>query len=223
MKNVINSGVIVFAVGLLAAQTARSQGTVYVSNLAQPSSGSLAVGTDLWVADEFMTGNNPGGYALDSVQLAMAPASGAPNGFAVMLYSQHQPALGLEPGGGLGTLMGSTDPVIGGIYTYTASGMMLAPSTSYFIVATAGTPVASGAYAWSVENTSFPSSSGGWSTTVLAFNSSDGLSWAGPAVDDVQFALTATAVPEPDTLYLLGLPGLLFFAWRRWHTKAQAR
>ena len=225
MKRMRIYGLIVCASGLLVAQSVLSQGTVYISNLAQPSSGSVAVGSDLWVAHEFITGSNPGGYILDSVQLAMQPASGAPNSFSVMLYGNGAPYLGAAPGKtSLGTLTGSSmDPITTGLYTYTASGLTLAPSQAYFIVATAGTPLASGAFAWSVENTSYPSSSGGWGTTVLAFTSSDGLTWNSPVADDLQFSLTATDVPEPDTVVLLGLPGVLFFAWRRWRASAQAR
>jgi len=225
MKEVIFNGIFVFVICMLAAQTARSQGTVYLSNLSQPSVGSAAVGSDSWLAEMISTGNNPGGYELDSVQLAMAPALGTPSGFTVMLYSRStRPSLGPTPGSSLGTLSGSsTDPVTAGIYTYTASGLTLSSSSIYFIVLTAGTPVASGAYAWSVQNPAPITSSGGWNATVSVYTSVDGLAWSGPYSDDPQFALTATAVPEPDTLYLLGLPGLLFVAWRRWRAKAQAR
>jgi hypothetical protein len=219
VKNLILGGIIIFAVGLLAPQTAWSQGTLtYLSSLGQPSFGSAAVGSDSWVAGFFATGNNAGGYALDSVQLAMTPASGAPNGFEVMLYS----VVGLSgpfPGSSLGTLSGSSDPETGGLYTYTASGLMLSPSTQYYIVVTAGTSVANGAYAWSVAN-SPPDAIGGWSGDNFLLTSSDGSSW-NITTGDPQFALTATAVPEPGTIALLGLSGLLFFASRRWRAKAQ--
>ena len=158
---------------------------------------------------------------LDSIQLAMTPGSGAPNDFSVMIYS-----LGgfgfAAPGSFLATLTGSTDPVTGGDFTYSSSGLPLQASRTYFIVLTAGTSVANGAYAWSLENTSPPVYSGGWPSDFCHETSSDGMSWNGTA-GVPQYSITATAVPEPETLYLLGLPGLLFFAWRRWHTKAQAR
>jgi len=217
MKKMIVGVVIVGAVGVLAAQTARSQGTVYLSNLGQPSVGSATVGSDSWLAETLITGNNPGGYALDSVQVAMAPASGYPSGFTVMLYSKStQASSGPIPGDSLGTLSGSsTDPVNGGIYTYTAAGLTLSSSSDYFIVLTAGTPLASGAYAWSLGSPSPISSSGNWNATIAVYTSSDGLAWSGPSLGEPQFALTATAVPEPETLYLLGLPVLLFFTRRR--------
>ena len=78
MKNKFFGGVFIMAAGLLAAPTAHSQGTVYISSLGQPSSGSLAVASDSWQADMFETGNNPGGYALDSIELDMTPATGDP-------------------------------------------------------------------------------------------------------------------------------------------------
>jgi hypothetical protein len=79
----------------------------------------------------------------------MADASGNPSGFTVMLYSAIG-NLAVLPGSSLGTLSGSTDPATGGIYTYTApSNLTLSSTTLYFIVLTAGTAVANGAYTWS--------------------------------------------------------------------------
>ena len=164
------------AAGLLAAPTAHSQGTVYISSLGQPSSGSLAVASDSWQADMFETGNNPGGYALDSIELDMTPATGDPSGYTVQLYSMVVSAAPL-PGSSLGTLTGSTDPVSAGQYTYTASGLTLSPSTDYFIVLTAGTSVANGAFAWSTEDTASPVLSGDWPIGDYVRSSSDGLSW----------------------------------------------
>jgi hypothetical protein len=219
MKNMLFGAVIVVAIELLASQTGFSQGTVYISTLNQPSAGSAAVGSDSWLAVAVTTGGNSGGYALDSIELDMTPATGDPSGFTVQLYSMVVSAAP-SPGGSLGTLTGSTDPVSAGLYTYTASGLTLSPSTEYFIVLSAETPVASGACSCSYENTSPSSTSGGWLGGGY-YQSSDGIHWT-PKVD-LQFSLTATAVPEPDTLVLMGLPGLLFFACRRWRACAQGR
>jgi hypothetical protein len=168
MKNKFFGCVIVIAAGLLAAQTAHSQGTVYISTLNQPSAGSAAVGSDSWLAVAFYAGSNPGGYALDSVQLDMTPASGDPSGFTVQLYAGGDYMGGVAPASSLATLTGSSDPVTAGLYNYAASGVTLYPSTPYFIVLTAGTPVASGAYAWSYENTSPSSTSGGGLVVVIS-------------------------------------------------------
>jgi len=147
MKRIVIGGVIVFAVGLFAPRIATAQGTVtYLSNLGQASAGSLAVGSDSWLAASFITGTNASGYSLNSIQLAMTDASGNPSGFTAMLYSAIG-VTGVFPGSSLGTLNGSLNPVSGGIFTYTpASNPTLLPSTGYFIVLTAGTAIANGAY-----------------------------------------------------------------------------
>jgi hypothetical protein len=223
MKNKFFGTVIIMAAGLLAAPTAHSQGTVYISSLGQPPSGSEAVGSDSWQADLFATGNNPGGYALDSIQLAMTPATGDPSGFTVQLYTAGNYLGAPAPGSSLGTLTGSSDPVTAGLYNYAASGLMLSPSSDYFIVLTAGTSVANGAFAWSTEDIAAPVYNGGWPIGDYRVTSSDGLTWHSIAGGVPQFELTATAVPEPDTFVLMGLPGLLFFVWRGWRARAQAR
>ena len=69
MKNLIINGVIVLVFGFLAPQITQAQGTIYLSNLDQPSTGSLAVGSDSWIGVPFLTGNNVGGYVLNSFQL----------------------------------------------------------------------------------------------------------------------------------------------------------
>ena len=108
MKRIIMSGVITFAVVLLAPQFVRAQGTMtYLSNLDQASPGSLAVGSDSWLAALYFAGTNASGYDLNSIQLGMANASGNPSGFTVMLYSYAQ---GVIPGTNLDTLNGSLNP-----------------------------------------------------------------------------------------------------------------
>jgi hypothetical protein len=61
MKNLIIGGIIVLAVVLSAPQITQAQGTTYLSNLGEPSTGSLAVGSDSWLAVSFGTGTNVGG------------------------------------------------------------------------------------------------------------------------------------------------------------------
>jgi len=119
MENIIITGMSVLALALLAPQAAQSQGTMYVSSLGQPSTGSVAVGSDSWQAEFFATGKNPGGYLLNSIQLAMAPASGAPSLFTVTLYSAQAGPIADLPGSSLGILNGSSDPVTSGLYNYT--------------------------------------------------------------------------------------------------------
>jgi hypothetical protein len=57
----------------------------------------------------------------------MTDASGNPSGFTLMVYSMA--VTSILPGGSLGTLDGSLNPVAGGIFTYTpASNFALSPN-----------------------------------------------------------------------------------------------
>ena len=113
-------------------------------------------------ARRFRYRGNAGGYSLDSIQLGMADASGTPSNFMVMLYTAYIGGATI-PGSSLGTLDGSLNPTTAGIYTFTtASNLMLSPNTIYFIVLTAGTTVANGAYEWNYENTSSYNPSDNW-------------------------------------------------------------
>src|SRR5664280_201076 len=207
MKKII----IMCVAALLALQIAQAQGIVYVSNLGQTSTVSESIGSNSWYAANFHTGNNVGGYILNYIQLAMTNASGNPSGFTAMLYGAANIPAATLPGSSLGTLNGSLNPVTAGTYTYTApSNLILSPSTYYFIVVTAGTSVANGAYEWSVEDTSPPFSMG-WSQVNDFFQSSNGSSWIGN-LGALEFAINATAVPEPSSSFLLLLgSGVLIY------------
>jgi hypothetical protein len=189
----------------------------YLSNLGQPPDGSNTVASDSWLAELFETGTNASGYLLGSIQLGMADASGAPSGFTAMVYSGIFGGTGIE--GSIGTLDGSLNPVAGGIYTFTPdSNLMLSANTSYYVVLTAGTTVANGAYEWSYAGTSSYNPIGGWSSSGDTWSSTNGrvsaLSWQ-PTSSFTQFAITVTDVPEPGVLGLFGLGGLAFLWHRR--------
>ena len=66
-----------------------------------------SVGSDSWLASLFITGNDPDGYLLGSVQLTMADPTGGPGGFTVMIYSRKN-FLGVSPGSNLETLSSSS-------------------------------------------------------------------------------------------------------------------
>jgi hypothetical protein len=220
MKKII-AGVTAFALALLAPQLVQAQGTMtYLSGLSTNSTGSVAVGSDSWLAADFYTGINSGGYTLDSIQLGMADASGSPSNFLVMLYTAFIGGY-VIPGSNLDTLNGSLNPTTAGIFTYTpASTLTLSNHTDYFIVLTAGTTVAGGAYNLN-ESTYPPNSSGNWSVGNGIIQSSNGASpWSPtPYLGIAQFAITVTGVPEPSVLGLLGLGGLAFL-WH--HRKSKA-
>jgi PEP-CTERM motif len=216
MKNLIIGSAILVAVGVLVLQSVEAQGTTtYLSNLGQSSAGSLAVGSDSWLAASFRTGANASGYSLNSIQLGMTDASGSPSDFTVTLYTSRLVAP--APGNSLGALNGSADPTTGGIYTYTpGSSLTLSGSTFYYIVLTAGTAVAAGAYDWSYAVTNSYNPDGGWSSSGGVVASSDnGSSWRQFIAVPAQFAINATAIPEPGVLGLLGLGGLAFLWHRR--------
>ena len=211
MKKPMSS--VLLALAALTPAMVQAQGTVYLSNLSKASIGSEPVASDSWLAAEFRTGANMQGYSLDLVQLAMADASGNPNGITVMLYSS---AIGgaVLPGSSLGTLNGSANPSTASIYAYTpASSLMLSPSTDYFVVVTATTAVDAASYEWSITDTATVSLNG-WSGNTSISYSSDGSSWSFLSGNLAQFAITATPIPEPGVLGLLGL-GSLFFIGRR--------
>lgn len=210
------------AVGLLAQENIRAQGTItYLSNLAQPSAGSHGVGSDSWLAASFETGTNAGGYVLNSIQLGMTDASGNPSGFMVMLYSGISTGGNsgdFRPGSSLGILTGSANPSLAGIYPYTPiSSLTLLPNVPYFIVVTAGTALANGAYGWSSAGSSSFDSTGGWQAPLGAalldnYQSSNGSAWTASGSIN-QFAITATPIPEPGAFSLF-IVGGLGFLWR---------
>jgi hypothetical protein len=201
----------VSAIGLLLPLMAQAQGTLYISNLGQTPTGSAAIGSDAWIAQAIITGTNANGYSLNSIQLLMDAASGSPSGFNVSIYS----SLSGQPQSDLGNLAGS-DPLSGGIFNYTASGLDLSSSTSYFVVVTAATPVAQGAYVWSGANGFTYFGDERWAFPDTYYSSTDGSSWSRHIRRNVfQMAIYATEVPEPATYALLGLGLAALSFWRR--------
>ncbi len=207
--------------GLLSAQIGWGQGSItYVSNLEQPSSGSVSAGSDSLYGANFFTGQNSGGYLLNSIQLAMNDASGSPIGFSVVIYSGIDAHGGIFPGNIVTTLTGAGNPGVGGTYTYTpVSSLLLSPNMDYFIVVSGATTTANGAYDWSVTQTGSPGFNGyHWAGETLFAQSNDGLNWNYASGIYGQYSLDATAAPEPGTLGLLAL-GVSFFGLRRWNEK----
>jgi hypothetical protein len=211
-KNVI-SGFIVFLIALLIPQITGAQGTVYVSGLSQTSTGSHSVGSDSWLAADFETGTNASGYVLNSVELALINASGNPNGFTAMLYTQVGEG-GVNPGSSLGAFSGSSNPSTSDIYVYTAPpDFILSPNTFYNIVVTSQTLAGTGSYNWS-DSTFPPNLSGGWRVSYGVLYSNNGAitDWyAFPVSGYAQFSIDAISIPEPGVLSLFGLGGVFLF------------
>jgi glycerol uptake facilitator-like aquaporin len=209
----------ILAVSLFAPQILQAQETTYLSNLGQLPVSSNPVGSDSWYGADFYTGTNGDGYILDSIQLAMTDATGNPSDFTVMLYSATGVA-GIYPGNSLGTLTGSLNPTPASTYTYApAPSLSLSPSTEYFIVLTAGTAIAEGAYNWNYVGTYNYTQNGSWNTDADIFYSNNGGStWnalASSGFGDAQFAITATAIPEPGVMWLLGICISILYRWTK--------
>ncbi len=192
-------------VGLFTVPTAPAQGTIYLSNIGETSAGSRAVANNTWLAGSFFTGNASGGYVLNSIQTLMADEAGTPGEFSVSIYSN---VLRI-PSSNLGSLSGSA-PMVGGIYAYSTPGISLSRFTLYFVVLTASNPVATGAYHWSFASAFNYAGTDQWTAISASYASSDGLEWSRND-RPFQFAVYATAVPEPESwlLVLLGLAGFV--------------
>jgi hypothetical protein len=123
------------------------------------------------------------------------------------------------PGTSLASLGGPSNPSTAGIYTYAPPGsLFLEPRTDYFIVLTAATPVADGAYEWNYASTWSYSRTDGWNGTY-GYTSANGTFWSQnnlPTGFPI-FAVNATpqpSVPEPPVINLIVLAGL-YLASRR--------
>ena len=204
---------------MLQSAQAQAQGTLYLSTLSPTPTGSVAAGSDSWLAAGFGTGSNPGGYVLNSVQLAMTDAWGDSAGFTVMIYSEGNSLGGIIPGVNLGTLDGPSNPNTAGTYDYiTSSSLLLSPTTAYFIVITSSTSVVNGPYNW--NESAYPPSVNVWGTDNAVLRSINGTSgWSPtPYLGIAQFAIYATPAPEPGVLGLFALGGL-FAAFQRRKTR----
>lgn len=201
----------VFYMTLLASSGIQVQGSLVLSNLEEIYTTAGPVASDLWIAQEFVAGPNPEGYTLNSVQLRMHEENGFAEGFSISIYTKTgAPITSIKPGDipdqSIGQLVGP-NPSAGGTFTYTATDIILEPSRFYYIVATASTPAATGAYAWSATNAN--DSGNGWVLTATHFNSPNGSDWTWvPRREIYQVAIRVTAIPEPSVLVLAGI-GLL--------------
>jgi hypothetical protein len=217
---------LILAAVILVPLCALAQGTLQVSNLGQTPTGSAAIGSDSWIAQEFITGNNPDGYTLDSVQLLMNAASETPAGFTVSLYSKtgdpHSGSNGDSPLADIGNLNGSADPSSGGLFAYASAGLLLSSHTFYFVVVTSETPVADGSYNWSAAyRAGVGSSTTGWSIQDYYYSSLNGSTWSETIRQDVfQMGIYATPVPEPSTVALLFLGGIFILSRVRMKSNA---
>jgi hypothetical protein len=189
--------------GMLAAQ-----GTLYVSSLGTPQ-GQDAINDTEWIGQEIETGNNPGGYTLNSVEVQMAASTGSPAGFALSLFSVASGA----PSQLLGGLSGSANPASAGAYMYNASGITLAPSTEYYFVESATSSLEQGSFEWDFVS-GVPVAMDGWQNMAAAISGDQGADWSIAGRSAFQVAIYATPVPEPSP-WILGALGGGILLWVR--------
>jgi hypothetical protein len=200
---------ILFLLGFAATPRAEAQGTVFVSNLGSTNLVFVGLGPNYWMAQPFETGTNSSVYILNSVQLTMlvtGPSSGT--NLQVSLYSNNSGV----PGSSLAPLIGS-DPTSSGLCTYTASGVTLAPSATYWILVSSGlTQFGFPVFLAGATQTTNYVSSGGWGLSAPMY-STDLTTWQAASYDAAQIAIRAT-VPEPSPCVLIGL-GLAWLLFLR--------
>lgn len=221
MKRTIFNCVILLGISIFLRVEAQAQGsTTFLSNLGQSPNAADSVGSDSWLATGFRTGSVANGYSLDSIQINLGDALGNPSGFTVMLYTSS--GVAVDPGSKLATLTGPVNPTASGTYSYTpSSSLTLLPTTFYFVVLTAGTSTANGAYEWDHAAANNYNPNGGWASLGGGWTSSNGTTWNDSSAVFSQFAINATAAPEPGTWGLLAL-GVSFFGLRRWNEKKRS-
>jgi hypothetical protein len=202
----------------LALLAAPAHAAVVLSNIGQAPAGFDRIigpaSAENAHATAFTTGSNPGGYSLSSISIAILHSgteSSTTGNFAVGLYNSD----GTTPSSQLSLLNGNSNPDSTGNFSYTATGVTLAPSTTYWIVAqvTSG----SGAYLWRYANDNTADSvDPGWSfgSSYADFNSIDG--WIAANGAPSLYSIDASPVPEPaEYASIAGIAGLLAAGWMR--------
>lgn len=229
MKKLIFVILIILIAKLFAPPFIQAQGTLYLSNLGEPSGGSVAVGSSgssAFVETPFTTGTDSEGYVLDSVQLLMGNASGNPtNGSIIVgILPSHGSYAPPSTTSGFTRLTGPANPSTSGIYTYTSSGVTLLPDTVYFIYVFGTGHLAGGTYNWDFADDANAVSSAGWAYTFFPGEPSSSYYFGpdGPvAQNPLQFSINATPIPEPSAswLFLFGSGVLIYVRAAHFNTR----
>ena len=190
------------AVGMMAAGMTSRAETV-LSNLTATVSSTDYVQSGAWFAQSFDT--DAQAWTLNSVTVSSDGGNSNFNtgNFFLDLYDSTGSGGSRTPGALVGNLSGTDKPILQQLYTYTAAGISLAPSSRYWLVfgVTSGNPDYNFNYAEDVAATgvwSYPY--GGSFGGIVAESSNQGGSWSlsnyGPFL--LEFDATAAAVPEID-------------------------
>lgn len=195
----------------LVSATGLSAQTIGVSNLGTPNSGQTSRYANGFSGVGFVTDASATEFTLDSVTLPVLNAYSI-NDFTVQIRAN---GAFNRPGTVIATLDGTTSPTAGD-HTFTESGVILAPSTTYWV--TWG--FTNGAGGFDAPTVTPSTGIGAWSVVdYFVFSSNAGANWSQGATGSAfKFSVQATtaAVPEPSTYALIfGAGALGFAAWRR--------
>ena len=201
------------ALGIHAQQ---AEAGVIVDNLSQTPVGNGQVGAGQFEGQEFNTGSQ--GYTLTSIVANVGGISGS-----LTLTAELVADNGNTPAGGT-VLTTFSVPTIGTSFANktfdpTTSGVTLAANTNYWFLLsyTSG----SGTFGWNYAGTQTASGPGSLGNYATSFN--NGASWVinnfGPGTPDL-IQVNGNAVPEPSTLSMAGVAGLIGLgAWLRHRTR----
>ena len=174
-----------------------------ISNFGQPTGSTASVGPASPTAISFVTGSREA--LLTAVDISMQIPQPAPGTFQPFSLSVYDDSSG-SPGNSLALLSGNSYPTNTAVYSYTnTSPLKLAPSTRYWIVASAAT--ASRSYSWNLTTSSSVDSGSAWTLGVMQANFGGG--WAVEPGFFPKFSVTAStptfvlSFPTPDFPYSL--------------------
>jgi hypothetical protein len=91
---------------------------------------------------------------------------------------------------------------------FSTAGIPHSASTRYYVVLSSASSAGQSFYNWNYSANSSYTAGSGWFMGAGYYSSSDGSAWGFTRPLPFQFAINATAIPEPSSLALLGLGGL---------------
>ena len=159
-----------------------------VSNLSETSTqGSPSTSGGAWIANEFTTGSNTGGYTVTDVTVPISPGGGASN-VTLRIFSGNTG--NADPNSSLVTLTNTGDTA--GNYTFSCSGSCdLTASTDYFLVLNSDSGYS---HSWASTASDNQTSSAGWSIgNTYTASTNSGTSWTADANSHAtKFSIMAT-------------------------------